>query len=72
MPPPARFPALRPEPKAVDEAPLIDAPVMEPLRDVPGQPSRWALAVTSAVMLAGSAVLIGLGRRSFAGGGGSR
>jgi nitrous oxidase accessory protein len=66
------FPALRPEPKAVDEAPLIDAPVMEPLRDVPGQPSRWALAVTSAVMLAGSAALIGLGRRSFAGGGGSR
>ncbi len=59
------FPALRPEPKAVDDSPLIEAPVTEPLAGLPGPPSRWALVLAAAGMLAASAALVGTGRRTL-------
>lgn len=57
------FPTLRPAPKAVDTAPLIDAPTLPPLRDAPVGSSRGVLAGVSAVLLLVAAVLVRRGSR---------
>lgn len=46
------FPSLRPEPKAVDDGPLVRAPAIEPLADAPAEGSRIALLLASLVLLA--------------------
>lgn len=61
------FPTLRPEPKAVDDAPLIDAPTLPPLRDAPIGSSRAVLFAVSAVLLAVATLLVRRGTRPLSG-----
>ena len=51
------FPSLRPEPKAVDTAPLVDPPTLPPLTDSPVERSRGMLLAAS-VLLVGIAVAL--------------
>ncbi len=51
------FPSLRPEPKAVDTAPLVDPPTLPPLADSPVDRSRSLLLASSLVLL-GVAVIL--------------
>lgn len=57
------FPALRPEPKAVDERPLIEAPTMAAFDGLAVEPSRSVLAAVTAAMLAIALVFASAGRR---------
>jgi nitrous oxidase accessory protein len=57
------FPALRPEPKAVDEHPLIRAPKMAPVVGAPPQGSSAGLALASAAMVALAVAVLAAGRR---------
>lgn len=52
------FPVLRPEPRAVDTAPLVDVPSLPPAPGAPGLPSRWGLAGASAALLVLAATVV--------------
>lgn len=57
------FPALRPEPKAVDSRPLIDAPRTRGVTEAAGAPSRLGLALWSGAMVAIASAVTSVGRR---------
>lgn len=57
------FPALRPEPKAVDTRPLIDPPRTGGVRDLGAPPSRAGLALWSVALVVGAAAVASVGRR---------
>jgi nitrous oxidase accessory protein len=57
------FPTLRPEPKAVDDGPLVRAPDMPELRNAPPGPSRATLLVLSSVLVGVAVVLLASVRR---------
>lgn len=52
------FPVFRPDPKAIDPAPLVGMPPIPPSPVASGRPSRLALALASAAMLGGAVLLI--------------
>lgn len=56
------FPSLRPEPKAVDDAPLIVAPKLPPIDGISVGSSKGLLALISLVLLGVAAMLV---RRGF-------
>lgn len=56
------FPLLRPDPKVVDDAPLINAPPIPPVRGAEVQPrSPWTLLVALALVAAAAALVAGSG-----------
>lgn len=57
------FPSLRPEPKAVDEAPLIEAPTLPSIEGIDVGSSRALLVVISVAMLGLAAMLVHRGTR---------
>lgn len=60
------FPLLRPDPKVVDDAPLIHAPPIPPVRGAEERPrSAWALLVAVALVVAAAALVASSG--AFAG-----
>lgn len=61
------FPSLRPEPKAVDERPLIDAPAMAAIAGGRTDPSRSTLAIWSTLLIAVAFGAYIVGRRPVEG-----
>lgn len=60
------FPSLRPDPKAVDDAPLVNAPVFPRIEGMPEGASRSVLAYASILLLAVAGGLVWRGTRSIA------
>lgn len=64
------FPVLQPEPKAVDDAPLVRMPTIPPPVGRPASGASWPLAMVSTVLIAVAVLTIvgsgGLGRRRTA------
>lgn len=56
------FPTLRPDPKVVDGAPLVDLPDLPPVPDPGPGPSRVALGLLSAALLGGAALVVTFAR----------
>ncbi len=52
------FPTLRPDPKLIDDGPLVRAPEISPLRNAPPGPSRVALLAMSAILVAVAVTLV--------------
>lgn len=57
------FPSLRPEPKAIDEGPLITAPKLPPIEGITVGSSKGLLAAISVVLLGVAALLVRRGTR---------
>jgi nitrous oxidase accessory protein len=52
------FPSLRPDPRLVDDAPLVDIPALPELRDLGGDSSRLSLLLVSLLMVGGAALVV--------------
>ena len=52
------FPSLRPDPRLIDDVPLVEVPTMPELRDLGGDSSRLALLVVSLLMVGGAAAVV--------------
>jgi nitrous oxidase accessory protein len=52
------FPSLRPDPRLIDEAPLVEVPTLPDSRDLGGDSSRLSLLVVSLLMVAGAAAVV--------------